>query len=78
MVLRLDANGISGLAAIYLAASSTVALNGIADVVLGVGHTVVASVALYRVWLAAVVPGRRQLTALSMAGALRAYSSASP
>ena len=46
-------------------ASSTTALGDVADVVLGFGQTAVASAALLRVCSVAVIPGRRQLTALS-------------
>ena len=65
VVLRLDALGISGPAAVSLIAPSVDALGGVTDEVLGPLHTAEAAAALQRVWLAAVAPGRRELTALS-------------
>ena len=62
---RLAAIGICGEAAISLIGSSTEALVAVAEEVLGVDHTAAAAAALHRVWTAAKLPGRRQLTDLS-------------
>ena len=65
-VLRLlNAMGVCGDAAISLIASSTQQLDAVADEVLGANHTAAAAAALRRVWTAAKLPGRRQLTDLS-------------
>ena len=65
VVLRFDASGVSGPAAVSLIAPSVDALGGVADEVLGPLHTAEAAAALQRVWLPAVAPWRRELTALS-------------
>ena len=65
VVRLLTVMGVCGDAAISLIASSTQQLDAVANEVLGANHTAAAAAALRRVWLAAKLPGCRQLTDLS-------------